>query len=106
MKKKRAGAGGFVKDGLRRWNKKAILGLALLLVSFLMGAVLKSSAQIATSPHPRGFSGACDTYLTWLCIPTYYFTIQIDASDWLVVNATSFLTSLVLFILGIKFVRE
>ena len=83
-----------------------MLGLLLLLCSFFLGALLRNSAQISSSPSPRGFSGACDTYISWLCIPTYYFTIHIGASIWLVLNATSLLSSTILFVSGVILVRE
>ena len=90
----------------KKWNKKAIIGLLLLLLSFLMGALLKNSAQITSGSSPRGFSGYCDTYITGFCIPTYYLDLQLAASLWLVINITSFLTSIVLFVSGVILVRQ
>jgi len=90
----------------RKWTKKSIIGLILLLISFLMGALLKNSAQITSGTHPRGFSGYCDTYITWLCVPTYYLAVPLATSLWLVVNTTSFLVSLILFIAGVILVRQ
>lgn len=90
----------------KKFSKKAIIGLLLLICSFCLGVLLRNSAQVTDEPHIRGFSGDCDTYITWLCIPTYYFSIPLDGSIYLVVNATSFLSSLVLFIAGVILLRE
>ncbi len=90
----------------RKWDTRAIIGLCLLLLSFLMGAVLKNSAQIASGTQPKGFTGFCDTYITGLCIPTFYIDIPLESNIWLVINFTSFLTSLILFVAGVILVRE
>ena len=83
-----------------------MIGLLLLLCSFFLGALLRNSAQIANTPTVRGFRGVCDTYITWLCIPTYFFSIPLGSSIWLVVNVTSFISSAILFIAGVILVRE
>jgi hypothetical protein len=89
-----------------KFDKKAVLGLILLLGSFVLGAVLRNSAQISDIEHPRGFTGDCDTYLKWLCIPTYFFSINLSGGLWLVLNLTSLISSGVLFIAGVILVRQ
>lgn len=98
MKKTRA------KSKPRKFSKKAVIGVLLLVCSFLVGALLRNSAQITNSR--RGFGGTCDTRITWLCIPTYYFSIPIGTSLWLELNTTSLLSSAIFFVVGIVLVRE
>lgn len=96
-----------VKDSKpRKLSRKAMIGLLLLLCSFFMGALLRNSVQITNAASPRGFGGVCDTYISWLCIPTEYFSIPLGESIWLVLNATSLLSSSALFIAGVILVRE
>ncbi len=90
----------------KKFSRKAVIGLLLLVCSFCLGVLLRNSAQITDEQHPRGFSGVCDTYITWLCIPTYYVSIPLTGSIDLVVNMTSFLASTILFISGVIMVRE
>ena len=93
------------KPKQRKFGRKAILGLLLLICSFFMGALLRNSAELTTAQNSRGFN-SCDTRISWLCIPTYYFSIPIGASLWLVLNTTSLLSSIILFTSGVILVRE
>jgi hypothetical protein len=88
-----------------RFDRAAILGLALLLASFFMGALLRNSAYITNDPRGR-FLTACDTYLKGLCIPAAYFSIPLGPLGLLVINVTSVLVSATLFILGVLLVRR
>ena len=90
----------------KRWTLKSFLGLAMLGVSYLLGAVLKNATQVSSVAHPSGFRGACDTYVRSLCIPTVYSSVQLGTSLLLVVNATSLLTSVLFFVFGVLFLRE
>ena len=92
------------KPKQRKFGRKAILGLLLLICSFFMGALLRNSAEL-TSAQTRGLN-VCDTRISWLCIPTYYFSIPIGTSLWLVLNTTSLLSSAILFTSGVILVRE
>ena len=103
--------GGFVKsikkylsEGIGNFDKAAIVGLILLLASFSLGALTRNSIYITNEATFR-FS-YCDTYISWLCIPTRYVTLPLGALGSLVINLTSFLSSAVLFILGIILVRN
>ncbi len=78
----------------------------MLSISFLLGALLKNSAQVTSSATPRGYTGYCDTYVKWLCVPTYFFSIHLAAKLWLVIDLTSLITSAVLFVFGVLFIRE
>ncbi len=80
--------------------------MLLLICSFFMGALLRNSAEITNVQNSRAFSNICDTRITWLCIPTYYISIPIGASLWLVLNTTSMLSSAILFASGVILVRE
>jgi uncharacterized membrane-anchored protein YitT (DUF2179 family) len=88
----------------RKFDKTAIIGLILLITSFVMGALLRNSAYI-TDGSLRRFP-ACDTYIRGFCIPTAYFSIPLGMFGWLVINVTSFLVSAVLFVLGVVLVRK
>jgi hypothetical protein len=86
------------------FNIKAVIGVILLIASFIMGIILRNSAYI-TNVATRRFS-TCDTYISWLCIPTEYIHIPLGVSVWLVINLTSFLVSVILFILGVLLLRS
>jgi hypothetical protein len=86
------------------FDRTAIIGLILLLTSFVMGALLRNSAYI-TDTSTRRFP-TCDTYIRGFCIPTENFSIPLGAFGWLVINITSFLVSAILFILGVVLVRK
>ncbi len=90
----------------KKWDKKAIFGLVLLGFSYLLGALLKNAAQIASISDPPGFRGACDTYVRSFCIPTFYLSLHLDAGVWLVLNATSLIVSVAFFVLGVLFLRD
>ena len=105
------GMKGIVKKGKekakpRKFGKKAIIGVLLLMCSFFMGALLRNSAEITSTQNSRAFSNVCDTRISWLCIPTFYISIPIEASLWLVLNATSLLSSIILFVSGVILLRE
>jgi hypothetical protein len=89
----------------RKFGKRAIIGLLLLLCSFFMGALLRNSAELTNTLNSRGFN-ICDTRISWLCIPTYYLPIPLEPSLWLVLNATSLLSSAILFVSGVVLLRE
>lgn len=86
------------------FDRTAMVGLILLLTSFVMGALLRNSAYI-TNTSTRRFS-TCDTYIRGFCIPTENFPIPIGEFGWLVINITSFSVSAILFVLGIILVRK
>ncbi len=90
----------------RRLDKRAMLGLALLLVSFCMGALLRNTAQFVNG-H-RFYEAACDDYITGVCIPTAYiqFPIPFLPGTILDLNVTSFAASASLFVIGVILVRE
>jgi hypothetical protein len=90
----------------RRWDKKAVFGLALLGFSYLLGALLKNAAQVSSIATPPGFRGACDTYVRSFCIPTFYLSLHLGTNLWFVINATSLLTSVAFFGFGVLFLRE
>ena len=94
------------KSKPRKFGRKAIIGVLLLLCSFFMGALLRNSAQITSVQNARGLGWVCDTRISWLCIPTYEFSIPIGASLWLMLNATSLLSSAILFVSGVVLLRE
>lgn len=87
------------------FDRTAIIGLILLLASFVMGALLRNSAYITNDPRGR-FLSACDTYVKGLCIPTAYFSIPLGLPGLLVINVTSFSVSAVFFVLGVLLVRR
>jgi hypothetical protein len=96
------------RDSIRRlfvFDRTAVVGLILLVVSFTMGALLRNSAYI-TDEFTRRLRTTCDTYLRELCIPTLYFSIPMGPVGSLVINATSFTVSVVLFVLGVLLVRK
>ena len=88
-----------------RFDSTAVVGLVLLLASFIMGALLRNSAYITNDPRGR-FLTACDTYLKGFCIPTAYFSIPLGPIGLLVINITSTLVSATLFVLGVLLVRR
>ena len=81
-----------------------MIGLLLLLLSFSLGLLTRNSAYI-TNTAPTKFP-SCDNYGTWLCIPTLYVTIPLFFPFSLILNLTSFISSAVLFVLGILLVRS
>jgi len=87
------------------FDRTAFVGLALLVASFFMGALLRDSAYITNDPRAR-FLTTCDTYLRGLCIPTAYFSIPLGQVGLLVINVTSALVSATLFVLGVVLVRK
>lgn len=97
-----------LKESLReslRFDRTSIIGLAFLLASFFMGALLRNSAYITNDPGGRLLT-ACDTYLRGFCIPTAYFSFPLGPLGLLVINITSTLVSATFFILGVLFVRK
>lgn len=86
------------------FDRTAVLGVVLLLTSFLMGALLRNSAYL-TNGHLR-FRTDCDTYMKGLCIPTAYLPIPLGPVGSLVINITSFSVSAFLFVLGVLLVRK
>ncbi len=93
-----------IKDSLK-FDRTSIIGLMLLVTSFVTGALLRNAAMI-TNETTRQFRSTCDTYLRELCIPTFYISIPLFSIGSLVINVTSFLVSLTLFILGVVLVRK
>jgi len=88
------------------FDRTAAVGLALLMTSSVMGALLRNSAQIASDPIARVFHTTCDTYVKGLCIPTAYFSVPLGPLGSLVVNMTSFTVSALFFVLGVVLVRK
>ena len=95
---------GSIKKGLT-FNRTSFLGLVTLVTSFFMGALLRKSATLTNEPTRRFFA-TCDTYVKGLCIPTAYFSIPMGPLGQLVVNFTSALVSVLLFIMGVILVRK
>jgi len=91
--------------GALGFDRTALIGLALLVTSFFMGALLRNSAYITNDPSAR-FLAACDTYVKGLCIPTAYFSIPLGPIGLLVINITSALVSATFFVLGVVLVRK
>jgi hypothetical protein len=87
------------------FDRTAVIGLILLLTSFVMGAMLRKSAYITDEDVGR-LRATCDTYLRGFCVPTAYFSIPLGPLGTLVINATSFLVSAAYFILGVLLVRK
>ena len=87
------------------FDRTALVGLALLVSSFLMGALLRDSAYITNDPRAR-FHATCDTYVKGLCIPTAYLSIPLGPVGLLVINVTSILVSATFFVLGVVLVRS
>lgn len=86
-----------------KFDRTAAIGLLLLIISFTMGALLRKSATITTQYLRQA---TCDTYVRGLCIPTAYFSMPLGGFGWLVINLTSFLVSVALFVLGVVLVRK
>jgi hypothetical protein len=93
-----------LREGIGGFDKTAALGLFLLLVSFSLGLLTRNSAYITNEATARFPS--CDSYINWLCIPTKYIAIPLGSLGSLVINLTSFLSTAILFILGIVLVRN
>jgi hypothetical protein len=91
-------------EGIGGFDKTAAIGLILLLFSFSLGLLTRNSAYITNTSVAR--FPACDSYLTWLCIPTKYVAIPLGSLGSLVLNLTSFISTAILFILGIVLVRN
>jgi hypothetical protein len=91
-------------EGIGGFDKTAIIGLLLLLGSFALGIITRNSAYLTNEPTRR--LPFCDSYISWLCIPTTYVTIPLGPLGSLVINMTSFLSTAVLFILGVVLVRN
>ena len=95
------------KENFGNFDRTAMIGLALLIASFLLGALTRNSAYITNESLRR--LPFCDSYITWLCIPTAYVSIPLgvfDRATFLVINITSFLSSIILFVLGVVLVRK
>lgn len=91
----------------KRWRKldrRAMVGLILLVAAFLMGAVLNKPTRL-TSAAPQSFP-ACDDSISVVCIPTAYVTISLGFLGNFILNVTSAVVSATLFILGVILVRE
>lgn len=101
---KKTGIGYRIAKKIESLDKKAIVGLILLIASYIMGIILRNSAYITNTSIRR--LATCDTYISWLCVPTVYFSIPLGALGWLVINLTSFLVSVTLFILGVLLLRS
>lgn len=101
---KKTGIGYWIAKKIESFDRTAIIGLILLIVSFIMGAILRKSVNITNEPIRR--LATCDTYISWLCVPTAYFSIPLGVFGWLVINLTSFLVSVTLFILGVLLLRK
>lgn len=91
-------------EGVQGFDRTAAIGLTLLLISFCFGLLTRNSAYI-TNEIAAKFP-ACDSYISWLCIPTQYISIPLASLGSLVINLTSFLSTAILFILGIVLVRN
>ncbi|MGP8124608.1 MAG: hypothetical protein ACLQEQ_01920 [Nitrososphaerales archaeon] len=87
------------------FDRTALVGLAFLVASFFVGALLRNSAYLTNDPRGR-FLTACDTYLRGFCIPTAYFSIPMGPLGLLVINITSSLVSATFFVLGVVLVRK
>ena len=87
------------------FDRTAVIGLVLLLTSFVIGALLRKAVYITNEDVGR-LRAACDTYLRGFCVPTAYFFIPLGSFGSLVINVTSFLVSAVFFILGVLLVRK
>ena len=92
------------RGGGRGFDRTAAVGLFLLLVSFSLGLLTRNSAYITNESTMR--FPACDSYLSWLCIPTKYVAIPLGPFGSLVLNLTSFISTAVLFVMGIVLVRN
>jgi hypothetical protein len=94
-----------ITNGVSGFDRTAAVGLVLLVISLCLGVITRNSAYL-TNTHTRFY--VCDSYISWLCIPTLYISIPIVFSGGysLVLNLTSFLSTAILFILGIVFVRN
>jgi hypothetical protein len=92
-----------IKEALN-FDRTAIIGLILLIISFTLGAILRKSVNITNEAIRR--LATCDTYISWLCIPTAYFSIPVGEFGWLVINVTSLLVSVILFILGVLLLKK
>lgn len=88
-----------------KFDRTAMIGLVLLLCSFLVGIVTRNSAFITNETLAAANFPACDSFISWLCIPTAYLIIPLGFAS-LVINLTSFLSTAVLVILGIILVRK
>ena len=96
------------KESIRKtltFDRTALVGLALLVASFFLGALLRNSAYLTNDPKGR-FLTACDTYMKGFCIPTAYFSIPLGPLGLLVINMTSSLVSATFFVLGVLLVRK
>jgi hypothetical protein len=91
-------------NGIAGFDRTAAIGLLLLLISFSFGLLTRNSAYITNEATTR--FPACDSYISWLCIPTKYVAISLGPLGSLVLNLTSFLSTATLFILGILLVRN
>ena len=86
------------------FDRTAIAGLVILILSFALGIITRNSAYI--TDQPVRVLPLCDTYISWLCIPTAYVTVPLGPLGLLVVNLTSSLSTIVLFVLGVVLVRK
>lgn len=87
----------------RKLDRKAIIGLVLLVSAFLMGAILNKPTHLTDR---TGYFPVCDDSISYLCIPTAYITISLGFLGNFIINVTSAAVSATLFILGVILVRE
>lgn len=90
----------------RRWrhlDRKAMIGMALLVAAFLMGAILNKPTHLTDR---TGYFPQCDDSISYLCIPTAYVTISLGFLGNFIINVTSAAVSAGLFVLGVILVRE
>lgn len=86
-----------------KFDRKAIIGLVLLLSPYVVGVITRQSASLDNT-LPKRFP-ACDTFIHGLCIPTLYVPIPLGLA-FLVINLTSFLISASLFLIGFFLVKK
>jgi hypothetical protein len=86
-----------------KFDRKAIIGLVLLLSPYVVGVITRQSASLDDT-IPKRFP-TCDTFIHGFCIPTLYIPIPLGLG-FLVINLTSFLISASLFMIGFFLVKK
>lgn len=104
IKKSGIAVGKVLAKQIGKFDRTAIIGLILLIAAFTLGLITRNSAYITNQSLRR--LPSCDSYITWLCIPTVYIPIPLGVFGWLVINVTSALLTVVLFIFGVLLLRK